>query len=117
MDRMRRDLFAVSVDDAETRDTIARVYAEHGALLEPHGAVGWAGLERWFAVAPDDRDITAISLETAHPAKFPDEVRALTGVEPPLPPSLEGIEEREEHYGELPVDYDAFKTHLIKEYR
>jgi threonine synthase len=117
MARMRTDLYAVSISDAETRDTIASVHAAHGALLEPHGAVGWAGLERWFAANPDEAHVTAISLETAHPAKFPDEVRRLTGVEPPLPPSLEGLEARREHFGTLPVDYDAFKSHLIEEYR
>ena len=42
---------------------------------------------------------------------------ALTGAEPPLPPSLAGIEDLTESYGEMPVDYDAFKSHLIEEYR
>ena len=78
-------------------------------------AVGWAGLNRYFEANPSG--ITAISLETAHPATFPEEIRALTGQEPDLPPSLEGIEELTEQYGDLPVDYDAFKAHLMKEYR
>jgi len=117
MDRMRGDLYSVSIDDAETRKTIKETYAQHGAMLEPHGAVGWAGLLHYFADNPDDADATAVCLETAHPAKFPDEVRALTGAEPPLPPSLAGIEDLTETYGEMPVDYDAFKSHLIKEYR
>lgn len=117
MERMRRDLYSVSIDDAETRRTIRETWERHGAMLEPHGAVGWAGLLQYFADHPDDADLTAISLETAHPAKFPDEVRALTGEEPPVPPSLAGIEDLPERYGEMPVDYEAFKTHLNKEYR
>ena len=81
-------------------------------MLEPHGAVGWAGLETLPRRAPGVGAPTAISLETAHPAKFPDEVRALTGVEPPLPPALAGLDDRPERFGEIPTDYAAFKAHL-----
>ncbi|MCP4143793.1 MAG: threonine synthase, partial [bacterium] len=115
MEKMRNDLFAISISDEETRATIKSVYENHGTMLEPHGAVGWAGMMRYFDAHPSDT--TAISLETAHPAKFPDEVRALTGCEPALPPSLEGIEELDELYGELPVDYEEFKSHLVREYK
>ena len=117
LDRMRRDLYGVSIDDEETRRTIAQTFENHQAVLEPHGAVGWAGLQRFLGAHPSAREMTAISLETAHPAKFPDEVRALTGVDPPLPPSLQGLDGRPEYYRELPSDYPAFKDFLIGEYR
>jgi threonine synthase len=116
MAALRRELFAVSIDDETTRQTLARVHREHGVLLEPHGAVAWAGLER-FAAENRASVATAISLETAHPAKFPEEVRALTGVEPELPPSLEGLDDRKECFGEIATDYGAFKAHLTRHYR
>lgn len=116
MDKLRRDIYAVSIGDAETRATIGTAYREHNLMLEPHGAVGWAGLNRYLGLDPKHGSITAISLETAHPAKFPDEIRAITGVEPPVPPSLAGIEDRPEHFEELEVDYGAFKDFLIKRY-
>jgi threonine synthase len=116
LDRMRRELYAVSIDDDETRSTIGNAYREHGLLLEPHGAVGWAGLQRYLRLHAEDGRRTSISLETAHPAKFPDEIRAITGIEPPVPPSLEGLEEQPEHYDELAVDYAAFKDYLTRKY-
>ena len=79
MDALRNDFYTVSIDDEETRQTMAAVVKEHGTILEPHGAVGWAGLERFFAEHPEAKGTTTISLETAHPAKFPDEVKAVTG--------------------------------------
>ena len=63
-------------------------------MLEPHGAVGWTGLERYLESHPEDKALTAISLETAHPAKFPDELLAITGIEPKVPPSLVGLEDK-----------------------
>jgi threonine synthase len=117
MGALRRDFFSVSIGDEETRQTLTEVYKKYGVMLEPHGAVGWAGLTRFFETHPEAANFTAISLETAHPAKFPDEIRAVTGKEPPLPPSLQGLDSKAEHFIELATDYDEFKAHLLKEYR
>jgi threonine synthase len=114
---MRRDLHAVSIDDDLTRQTIITTHRDHGALLEPHGAVGWAGLQDFLAMHPEHGTTTAIALETAHPAKFPEEIRALLGLEPDLPASLHGLQEKTEHYHRLETDYGAFKDFLITEYR
>jgi len=116
MERMRSDIHAVSIDDDETRRTIGEAHRQHGLLLEPHGAVGWAGLARYLERHPEHAKHTAVALETAHPAKFPEQILSITGVDPPLPPSLEGLEDRPESYGEIEVDYAAFKDYLIKEY-
>ncbi len=116
MERLRADLYGVSVDDEETRKTIRSAYEQHETLLEPHGAVGWAGLQHFLADHRDLRDAVAISLETAHPAKFPEEIRALTGVDPSLPPSLQNLDELPEHYTEMETDYAAFKDYLVREY-
>ena len=114
MDAIHRDMWAVSVDDAETRATIARSWNEHGVMLEPHGAVGWAGLLRYREAGELRGDELAVSLETAHPAKFPDELAALTGAEPPVPPSLSTIEKLPESYDVLDVDYEAFCGELVR---
>lgn len=116
MEAIRRDMWGVSIDDDATVATIADAWRRHRVMLEPHGAAGWAGLQRYLAAHPEAGDLPAVSLETAHPAKFPDQIRRMTGVEPPLPPSLEGIEEKEESYGDMAVDYAAFKHHLRTEY-
>jgi threonine synthase len=112
MDAIRRDLWATSVSDAQTRACIARTWSEHGVMLEPHGAVGWAGLERYFEAGHAAPDAVAVSLETAHPAKFPDEIRCLTGIDPEVPPSLARIEQLSESYPTIPVDYELFRTML-----
>jgi len=115
--RMRAELYAVSVDDDETRRTIVEAYRRHRTVLEPHGAVGWAGLEHFLAEAPAQAGRAAISLETAHPAKFPEEIRALIGVEPELPKSLVGLDRAKETYLEMESDYRAFKEFLTREFR
>lgn len=117
LDALRRDFYAVSIGDDETRAAIRRVHADHGVLLEPHGAVGWAGLERFLGEGGPAAALAAASLETAHPAKFPEEVRAATGAEPPLPPSLAGLDALPERFERMEPDYGALKAHLQREYR
>jgi threonine synthase len=116
LERMRRDLYAISISDDQTRATIRDAYQRYGVLLEPHGAVGWAGLEHFLRENPAEQQYLAISVETAHPAKFPEEIQALLGVVPPAPPSLAGIEQRPEHYETLPADYQPFKEFLVERF-
>ena len=119
LERLRRDFFAVSVTDSETRATIKEAWQRHRTLLEPHGAVGWAGLQRHLASPGAPADPLAVSIETAHPAKFPEEIQGLLGVDPPLPPSLAGLDARPESYGRLTTEYgpfrDALKQRFLKD--
>jgi len=110
LDLMRKRIFSVSVSDEETKKTIVEAYKKHGLLLEPHGAVGWRGLEKFLEEEGDFP--LCISIETAHPAKFPDEIEELLGIHPPVPPSLRGLEERSGEPLTMPNNYRAFKSFL-----
>ncbi|MFO8066929.1 MAG: threonine synthase [Bacteroidales bacterium] len=115
-EQMRRELFAVSISDEKTKDTIKDVYEQYSVLLEPHGAVGWAGLQQFFATHPHSPGQLSVSLETAHPAKFPEQINEILKIDPELPPSLQKIENEEESYSHLPNDYDEFKEFLKENY-
>jgi threonine synthase len=103
IEEMRRRIWAVSIDDQETKKTLARVYADYGVLLEPHGAVGWRGLELYRERCGDETP--GVVLETAHPAKFPNEIKELLGFDPELPQGMLDIDQREGTAVELPAVY------------
>ncbi|OPX79987.1 MAG: threonine synthase [Methanosaeta sp. PtaB.Bin005] len=107
---MREEIYAVSISDEETRQTIREAYSQYKVLLEPHGAVGWAGLVRYLDEFGDWSP--AVSLETADPAKFPDEIVRLTGVNPSLPPAMASLDEKEENYLEMDGSYASLKNYL-----
>jgi threonine synthase len=119
LEKMKDDMFAISVDDDTTRETIKRVYERHKVLLEPHGSVGWEGLRQYFNTVPEAKaeQQVSVSLETAHPAKFPDEIKQILKIDPVLPPSLAGLEDKKEEYDELGNGYKSFKKYLIKKYK
>ena len=109
---MRHDLFSSSVSDDQTRATIRQAWSAHRLLLEPHGAVGWRGLQDYLATEPLNGG-PAVVLETAHPAKFPEEIERTLGFAPALPAALAELDRRPEDYDTLPVDYDAFRKYLL----
>jgi threonine synthase len=112
MAAMRRGLFSSSVSDAQTRATIEEAWREHRLLLEPHGAVGWRGFLDYLAVEPLNGAPAAV-LETAHPAKFPEEIERILGFSPEVPPALAALDQLPEDYDRLEVDYEAFSEYLM----
>jgi threonine synthase len=115
---MRKEIFSTSITDSGTKEMIKKVYENHKVLLEPHGAVGWAGLEEFLAenTESDRKDQLCVSLETAHPAKFPEQIQHLLGFDPELSPSLLGLEEKEEKFDTMNLDYNSLKNLLLENY-
>jgi threonine synthase len=110
---MRQALFSSSVSDAQTRETIEDAWARHHLLLEPHGAVGWRGFLDYAATESVD-GTPVVVLETAHPAKFPEEIERVLRFKPEVPPSLAALDQLAEDYDSMPADYETFRTYLVQ---
>ena len=76
-----------------------------GYLLDPHTACGVVAAPRRH----DSRPSTSphVVLATAHPAKFPDAMQAITGERPALPPRLASLMTDPERITVLPNDLAA----------
>jgi threonine synthase len=113
---MRSDLFGISVTDEETKEVISDMIRKYNILLEPHGAVAWKGLSQYLKSVDEKskEKVLSISLETAHPAKFPEELMKISGKEPPLPDSLAGLEGKKESYTELGNSYEQLREFILK---
>jgi threonine synthase len=112
MGAMKREIFAVSISDDETRRTMKEVYANRNIMIEPHGAVAWAGLMSYLRREGDWNP--CVSFETANPGKFQDEILRTVGVEPELPPVLRKLGELDESFETIPNDYGVFKRALMQ---
>jgi threonine synthase len=118
LSRMRQEFSAISISDSKTRKTIRSFYNQYGKLLEPHGAVAWTGLQEYINNHPDPDHVKEfrVCLETAHPAKFRDEIKSILNIELGLPDSLHKIESRTEEYISLENNYDLLKKFIIQNY-
>ena len=98
----RADFVAERVDEAAVADCIRRVKAEQRLSARPAHR-----LRRGRGAQDDDlaaRHVPHIVLATAHPAKFPDAMQAITGERPALPPRLASLMSDPERITVLPND-------------
>ncbi len=108
--RLTREFAAGRCDDATTTTTIKEWYETTGELLDPHTAVGvYVGQH-----ARRDAATPLVVLATAHPAKFPDAVKAASGMNPALPEHLLDLFSRKENYETVANDVAAVKTVIEK---
>jgi threonine synthase len=113
LDNLRKDFYGISVSDEKTRKTIAEVYSRFRIILEPHGAAAWYGLNDFLNNEKPDSDHFFISLETAHPAKFSEEIERILGFKPPLPPALSGLTEKKEEYLSIEGNYEKLREFIF----
>jgi threonine synthase len=118
LELIRQDMYPISINDTETQHVLQQAHQQRSLLLEPHGSVAWAGLQHYLEDYPEDDTAGQVcaSFETAHPAKFPDEIRELLNIDPELPPSLQGLDGKKESFITMPHEYAAFKQFLQQNY-
>ncbi len=112
---MCRDIFSTSISDPRTVAGVREFWNKFQLLLEPHGAVAWQGFQDWLEAEKISREIfPAVIVETANPAKFPDEVEKVVGWPPDVPANMQASLQLPEDFDRMGADYDAFKQYLIQ---
>ena len=84
---LQREFAAASASEAEVAGAIKRTIAASGYTLDPHTACAVVAAEKCAKANAG----AMVILATAHPAKFPDVMEAITGVRPQLPPRLSSL--------------------------
>jgi threonine synthase len=109
---MRRDIFSSSISDERTRASLRDFWNQYQILLEPHGVVAWQGFLDWNTVEPLG-DAPAVIVETANPAKFPEEVEKVVGWPPDVPPAMTAAIQLPEDFDRMDADYEKFRSYLL----
>ncbi len=110
-EEMKFRISGMAFSDDETRAAIREVHALHQYVIDPHGAVGWLAARAWRASHPGAATVT---LETAHPAKFPDVMTAELPAEVlEIPERLAVLADRPKVAVPLGTDTAAFHEWLL----
>lgn len=104
--KLKLDFAAAAASGQDVANCIKRINAEHGYVIDPHTACGVVAAGR-FKVQGD-----TVVLATAHPAKFPDALKAVTGISPQLPQRLSSLMTDVERFDVLPNDLAAVQDDI-----
>ncbi len=104
---------ARSVSDDSILAEMKRYHQTYGTYICPHTATGTYYAEQEIAKGASEH---IICVSTADAGKFSETVEQACGTPPPLPPQLQGLEDKPLHVKNIAVDIDALKRYLVKEY-
>ncbi len=107
-DVMRRDFAAAAASESDVAETIVRTKTACGYLADPHTACAIVAAERELG----EGGAPQIVLSTAHPAKFPAAIEAITGARPALPERLCGLLTAEERFTTISNDIGVAEGHV-----
>lgn len=108
---IQNDIVGYWTNDADTEKALQKTFQEFHYILDPHGAVGMHCLWNYQKhINPNTRGIV---LETAHPAKFINDVWRILGFSPPIPERLAALENLTKISQKLPATFNALKDFLI----
>ena len=88
---LKNTFSSYSFTDDATRKTMKEIYNESGYITDPHGAVGYLGLQKHQL---KDNEY-GVFLETAHPVKFLDVVEETLPVKVEIPKQIQSIIDKE----------------------
>ena len=107
---LKVDLSSYSFDDEATKDAIKEVYENTGYVMDPHGAVGYLGIETFLK---ENQEYHGIFLETAHPVKFLETVENVIGKKLEIPESIQSILQKKKQSIEI-ENYSDLKDFLMQ---
>ncbi|MFD2529459.1 MULTISPECIES: threonine synthase [Polaribacter] len=87
LESLKNAFSSYSFSDDETKATMKEIYKNSGYVADPHGAVGYLGLQEYKL---KDSDF-GVFLETAHPVKFLDVVEETLPVKVEIPAQIKKV--------------------------
>lgn len=108
---MREDISGYAFTDEQTKIAIREVKQRYDYIMDPHGAVGYLALKAYLEEKPNTQGVI---LETAHPAKFKDDVEAILKETIDVPQRLATLADRKKTAFKMSKNFADFKAWLIE---
>lgn len=87
-DKLQAMFSSKKYTDTQTREAMQSIYKNNGYIADPHGAVGFLGLNDYLI---GKHNTVGIFLETAHPVKFSDVVEETLNTQVEIPEQIKSV--------------------------
>lgn len=109
-DLISKGITGFSFDDNVTKEIMKRVFEKSGYILDPHGAVGYLGIEKYLST---HKKLNGVFLETAHPGKFKEVVEEVIGKSLVLPDRLAAFSNKKKKSLLMSSQFADLKEYLM----
>ena len=109
-ENLKNTFSSYSFSDDDTRAIMKQIYDSTNYVVDPHGAVGYLGLQKYGL----QENEYGVFLETAHPVKFLDVVEDTLPVKVGIPEQIKKVIDKEKVAQKI-ASYQELKDFLIKE--
>ena len=96
--------------DQQIADTMRQCYEQTGYVLDPHGACGYRALKEQLKSGE-----VGVFCETAHPAKFKENVDRILGTDIEIPERLAAFMKGQKQSVQMSKDFADFKNYLLSQ--
>ncbi|REE81782.1 threonine synthase [Lutibacter oceani] len=107
--KLKENLSSYSFTDIETKEAMKEIKKVSGYVADPHGAVGYLGLKKYFETNNNGQ---GIFLETAHPVKFLDVVEPVLNETIEYPQQILDVIDKEKVSIKIST-YEELKQYLV----
>ena len=111
---LKNDITGFAFDDETTERAMQEIAQKFDYTLDPHGAVGYLA---WQQYRQSEPDAVGVILETAHPAKFLEDVERILDKSIEVPARLKELENWEKVATSMEPDFGDFKAWLIENFQ
>jgi len=106
---LKSQFSSYSFSDKATRKIMKAIYENTGYVADPHGAIGYLGLQKYGL---QDQEY-GVFLETAHPVKFLDVVEDTLPVKVAIPEQIQKVMNKEKEAQRI-TSYQELKVFLME---
>ena len=109
---MKENIVGYAYNDETTKAAMREVKSTYNYVIDPHGAVAYLALKDYQKT----HNAVGIILETAHPAKFLDDVESILEQKIPIPERLASLADKKKEAQLSSTDFGDFKEWLLGTY-
>jgi len=110
---MTASISGYAYNDEQTSKAVQEVHSKYSYIIDPHGAVAYLALSEFQQKHPDT---IGVLLETAHPAKFLDDMNSILGHNIGVPERLSVLADKPKDALLIDTNFETFKKQLIGKY-
>ena len=107
--KIKQRLDSISFSDDDIREGIKELYNKFDYICDPHGAIGYLGAREY---TKNNRGLHCVFLETAHPAKFLEEMNRILSIEVEIPDQIQSVLNKNKKSTKI-KNYSELKEYII----